>query len=361
MSRDSDPSIPPALRDRLQDEGAEERADLEAVWHLLGDTDPVPDEALDLDDEWAALQERRPEAAPDADTDAVSPNGQAPPAAPSADASRSRTPRRPSRADRPRRSGRSRRWGRWVGALTVAVLMVVGAAWIWRQPVTLTAPPGQQRTVTLPDGSTADLNSGTTLSYRRSFQAWPFVEADRRRVRLDGEAFFTVQDADRPFVVATATARVRVTGTQFNVRARTAIDSATAVTVASGRVEVQSRRRTDQSVVLDGPGQTSRVQGGQAAPTPPRSTRLDPVLAWRQNGFAVTETPLAAVAQELERRYDTSIRLHASVTRTNAPLTLYYPKPASLPTILRDLCTALDLNYRPTSRGYEIFAGPNRR
>ena len=253
-------------------------------------------------------------------------------------------------------------WGvEAAAAMPAGMMMAAGAAWFWRQPVAVTAPPGQQRTVTLPDGSTADLNSGTTLTYRRSFQAWPFVEANHRSVQLDGEAFFSVDDGDRPFVVATATARVRVTGTRFNVRARTAVDSTTAVTVASGRVEVQSRRRADQTVVLDGPGQTSRVTDEQAAPTPPQSSRLDPVLAWRQNGFAVTETPLATVTQELERRYDTSIRLHRSVTRTNAPLTLYYPKPAPVTTILRDLCTALDLNYRPTSRGYEIFAGPNRR
>jgi len=348
MSRDSDPSIPPALRDRLQDEDTEERADLKAVWRLLRDTDPAPDEAPDLDDEWAALRQRRPEVAPEADADpgTVSPNGQA---------------RRPSRPDRSRRSDRSRRWGRWVGALAVVVMMAVGAAWIWRQPVSMTAPPGQQRTVTLPDGSTANLNSGTTLSYRRSFQVWPFVDANRRRVRLEGEAFFSVNDGPRPFVVATATAQVRVTGTRFNVRARTAVDSSTAVTVTSGRVEVQPRRRPDRSVVLDGPGQTSRVSDERAAPTPPQSTRLDPVLAWRQNGFAVTETPLVAVIHELEQRYDTLIRLHTSVNRTNPPLTPYYPKPTSLTTLPRDLCTALDLNYRPTSRGYEIFAGPNHR
>lgn len=355
MSRDSDPPIPPALRDRLQDEDAEERADLEAVWRLLGDTDHAPNEAPDLDDEWAALRQRRPEVGPESppDPDAISPNGQAPPASPSAEASRSRSPRRPSRPDR------ARRWARWGTALAVALLVAVGAAWFWRQPVAVTAPPGQQRTVTLPDGSTADLNSGTTLTYRRGFRAWPFVDADRRRVRLDGEAFFSVDDGDRPFVVATANAHVQVTGTRFNVRARTVLDSTTSVTVASGRVAVQSRRRPDQSVVLDGPGQTTHVRDDQA--TPPRSTELKSVLAWRQNGFAVTNTPLTQVTRELERRYDTPIRLHASVTRTKAPLTLYYPNPTPLSTILRDLCTALDLNYRPTSRGYEVFAGPARQ
>jgi len=349
--------MPPSLRDRLQEEDAEEQADLEAMWHLLGDAEPGPDDAPALDAAWAALRQRRPEV--DADARAASgppsPNGQASPDAPPASASRSRAGRRPIRP------ARSQQWGRWVGAFAVVLMVVVGAAWIWQRPVAVTAAPGQQRTVTLPDGSTVTLNSGTTLSYRRGFEAWPFVDAERRRVQLNGEAFFSVNDASRPFVVTTTNARVVVAGTQFNVRARSAIDSTTTVTLTEGRVEVRPRQSARRAAVLDERGETSRVRDREAAPTPPRSTKLAPVLAWRQNGFAVTDMPLANVIRELESRYDTSIRVHASVTRTNAPLTLYYPNPTSLGTILRDLGTALDLNYRPTSQGYELYVGPDRR
>jgi ferric-dicitrate binding protein FerR (iron transport regulator) len=357
MSRDSDPSMPPPLRDRLQEEAAEEQADLEAMWRLLGDADPGPDDAPAPEEAWAALCRRRPQVDADAGPapGSPSPNGQASPDAPPASEPRSRAGRRPIRP------ARSQRWGRWVGALAVVLMIAVGAAWIWQRPVAVTAPPGQQRTVTLPDGSTVALNSGTSLSYRRGFEAWPFVDAERRRVHLDGEAFFSVNDASRPFVVTTTNARVVVSGTQFNVRARSAIDSTTTVTLTEGRVEVRPRRSSRQAAVLDERGETSRVRDAEAAPTPPRSTKLAPVLAWRQNGFAVTDMPLANVLRELERRYDTSIRAHASVTRTNAPLTLYYPTPTSLNTILRDLSTALDLNYRPTSQGYELFVAPDRR
>jgi transmembrane sensor len=267
--------------------------------------------------------------------------------------SRTRTDRRPARPNR------ARRWGRWVGAAVVALLVAVAGIWMWHQPVRITAAPGQQQTATLPDGSTVELNSGTTLTYRRGFESWPFVTADRRVVHLDGEAFFSVEDGTRPFVVETASARVVVTGTRFNVHARPVIDSTTAVTVTEGAVRVQARGRPDQAVVLDERGQTSRVRTSRAAPTSPQTTEVSPILAWRQNGFAVTEAPLSRVTHELEQRYDTVIRLHGSVKRTNAPLSLYYPKPTPLSTILRDLCTALDLNYRPTSRGYELFEGPN--
>lgn len=348
MSRNSDPSIPPFLRDRLQAEDAEERDDLEAVWHLLEAADRASEEAPDLDAEWEALRRRRFGTGGATDP-AVSPaatNGQA----------------APDRSRRARRSALSRRvprWSRWGMALAVVLVVAVGALWAWRQPVTVAVGPGQQKTTTLPDGSTVELNSGTTLSYRRAFQVWPFVEAERRAVQVEGEAFFAVDRETRPFVVETANARVTVEGTRFNVRARSAAEQSTEVTVADGRIRVAARHRPEETVLLDGRGQTSRVEGERAAPTTPKATEVDPVLAWRHEGFAVREEPLSRVVHELERRYDTTIRLHDSLNRTNARVSLYYPETTPLSTILRDLCTALDLNYRPTNRGYEIFAGPN--
>jgi Fe2+-dicitrate sensor, membrane component len=339
------------LRDRLADEDAETKADLESMWHLLGTTERAEEDAPALDDEWDALRRRRPEVSTefDSDPDPPSSNGRAPPAG----SSRNRAEREPVRSDR------ARHRGRWVGALAVVVMVVLVAAWVWHRPVTMTAAPGQQRTATLPDGSTVELNSGTSLTYRRGFQSWPLLDTERRRVHLDGEAFFAVEDGSRPFVVETVTARVVVKGTHFNVRTRPTVDSTTAVTVAGGRVQVQARGHPERAVMLSERGQMSRVQSDRLAPTSPQLTEVDPILAWRQDGFAVNEEPLVRVIYELEQRFDTTIRLHESVSNPHAPLTLYYPNLKPVDTILRDLCTALDLNYRPKSRGYEIFAGPN--
>lgn len=353
MSRDSSPDIPHRLRDRLGEEGEEERADLEATWRLLEEAAPPSDDGLDLNDEWDRLKRRRPEVAHGSDTvpSSLSRNGRA------AGSVADRAPVR--RARRPKRFGLRARMGRrglWVGALVAALVIAVGVGWIWRQPVTVSAAPGQQQTTTLPDGSTVELNSGTTLAYQRGFQAWPFVDAEVRAVRLDGEAFFDVAAGARAFVVETDRAQVTVEGTRFNVRVRAEMDSTTEVTVAEGRVRVSLRARPDHDVLLDGRGQSTRVRNGQVAA--PEITELDPILVWRNDGFAVTGEPLVQVIRELEQRYDTSIRLHESVRRTHASLSLYYPDRTALSTVLRDLCTALDLHYRPTSQGYEVFAGP---
>jgi ferric-dicitrate binding protein FerR (iron transport regulator) len=345
MSSDSSPDIPASLRERLREEEADEQADLETVWALLGTVDPPGSSSPNLQDEWEALRARRP------DLDADRPlNGRAP-------ADRSAATRLSSR--RPSPPPRTR--GRWAGAVAVLLVLVAVGAWLWHQPVTLSAESGQQRTATLPDGSTVELNSGTTLSYRRGFRAWPLVAADRRTVQLTGEAFFRVQDGSRPFVVETAAARVTVEGTRFNVRSRPAVDSSSTVTLAEGRIEVSARTRPDRAVVLERNGQRTRVSGRGAPPSAPDSAPIDHVLAWRQDGFAASEEPLTQVLRELERRYDTSIRLHDSVQRTTAPVSLYYPEPAELADILRDLCTALDLNYRPTGRGYALFVPSSRR
>lgn len=343
MSTDT-PPLPPDLQDRLQDEPDDARADLEAVWAALDAAEAAANEGAAPDAAWASIVREHPE------LDATPDDG-AETADPSQPDSSSRRRRRPARQP-------SRGMGRVAVGLALAVVLIVGGLWLWRQPVTVTAPSGQQHAATLPGGSTVDLNSGTTLSYRRGFQAWPFVDADRRAVRLDGEAFFEVADGVRPFTVKTENATVTVTGTQFNVRARAenASTRETAVTVVEGRVRVAARARPDQSVLLDEPGAVSRVANSDAGPTAPESVSVEHVLAWRNDGFAARAQPLSAVLSDLERRYDARLRLHDSVGQTRAPVSLYYPEPTELETILHDLCTARDLNYRPTSRGFEIFA-----
>jgi ferric-dicitrate binding protein FerR (iron transport regulator) len=352
MNNDT-PHIPAALQERLQEEPDDARAELEAVWDLLGTAESAAHAEADPDAAWAALVRHHPE------LDATPKNGTgASRAADSPDA-----PREPASRRRQRSARRPKRRTQWrvAAGLALAALVLASGLWLWRQPVTVTAPPGQHRTAALPDGSTVDLNSGTTLAYRRGFQAWPFVEADQRAVRLNGEAFFDVADGTRAFTVETATAQVTVEGTRFNVRAWREEDKATEVTVVDGRVRLSPREQPNQNVLLDEPGHSSRVADPVAAPTPPQSTSMKHVLAWRDNGFAARAQPLVAVLRDLERRYDARLHLHDSVQRTRAPVSLYYPEPAELETILHDLCTARDLNYRPTSRGFEIFAASESR
>ena len=74
--------------------------------------------------------------------------------------------------------------------------------------------PGQRASLTLPDGTSVELNSGSTLEYPAVFAR------GERRVRVEGEAMFDVAKvADKPFYVETFAYDVKVLGTRFNVEA----------------------------------------------------------------------------------------------------------------------------------------------
>jgi ferric-dicitrate binding protein FerR (iron transport regulator) len=228
-------------------------------------------------------------------------------------------------------------------------------AWWWSRPVEVTTAPGTTVTRTLPDGSTVELNADTRLTYSRTFSTVSVLEADRRVVRLEGEAYFEVESGDRPFVVRTPTARVVVVGTAFSVRSRDEEGHDTHVALAEGRLRVAGASGSDTAGVALRPGQAVTL-GREGPVMAVRDTSLDRVLAWRGGGFAVTAQPLPVLVRSLERRFGTSIRLDSSIpasTRRDS-LTLYYSETVDAETILHDVCMARGLTYRATANGYVL-------
>ncbi len=72
--------------------------------------------------------------------------------------------------------------------------------------------PGQTSVVTLADGTTVNLNSGSRIEYPAIFSG------EERRVKIHGEAMFDVtHDSEHPFVVETFAYDVKVLGTRFDV------------------------------------------------------------------------------------------------------------------------------------------------
>jgi transmembrane sensor len=338
------PSLPSDF-EALTDDGADKQ-DYARIWALLRRTDEERRASYEVDAKWKALADRL-----DLDTNADAPSNNRD-AAPQQRRDPDRRPRSPasSTARRPR----------WQTALAVvAVLLCVGGGLLWwDQPVSVTTAAGEQTVVTLPDGSTAELNGATTLEYPHGFSSLPFVASSVRRVRLEGEAFFEVTDGERPFRVETPNAHVRVLGTTFNVRARSRNGTPeTRVAVASGRVRVAGRPAPSSaavaSVVLDEDGQTSRVVGVDGRPTPPKAINLKYVQAWRTGGFGVIGAPLPTILRELERRFDTPLRLGVPAATTDT-MTLHYAQEARLKDILRDIALLQNLTFHETSRGYEL-------
>lgn len=239
-------------------------------------------------------------------------------------------------------------------AASFVVLLLAAGSWWWQQPFAVSTEAGHQQVVHLPDGSTADLNSESTLRYQRGFAVLPFRKARTRTVKLEGEAFFdVVPDASRPFVVETHDARVEVLGTRFNVRAREAMGGArTLVTLAEGRVRVHAGRVTGSPALLDVPGDVVLVDS--AGVRPARTARsLEHVLAWRNKGFAALDEPVVDILQEVRRRYAIHLELRGEFTAPD-PMTVFYLRGTSPEQIIHDICLARGWHYRRTSRGFAI-------
>jgi transmembrane sensor len=338
------PSLPSHFDDLAADDGEEQ--DYARIWRLLQRTGEGRAASYDVDEEWDQLASRLGlDDAADAETESAR------------DASAPSPRRADDRAARSSDASGTARRRRWAQVLTVAALVLSlagGAVLWWSQPVSVTTAAGERTDVTLPDGSTAELNGATTITYPRGFSSLPWTDAPAREVRLDGEAFFSVVEGDRPFRVTTPNARVEVLGTAFNVRARPADGRPeTRVAVASGRVRVAGAAPDAGSVVLDERGHASRVTGVDAPPTPPQTTDLKYVQAWRTGGFGLVEASVPAILRELERRFGTSLRLGVPAAETET-MTLHYARDARLEDVLRDICIVQGLTYRETSQGYEL-------
>ncbi len=233
----------------------------------------------------------------------------------------------------------------WMAAAACIALLLAVGVFLWQQPITVSAPYGETASVVLPDDSEVELNSGTTLSYARSFGK------DIRRVTLEGEAFFDVAKAGTPFVIETVNAQVMVLGTSVNVRATLDDGQAkTVVSVVTGIVEVMAKKSPDETIQLKA-GEAARVAAATPAPTP---ARLDEVMAWRDGRFVFLNQPLGVMFDEIERRFgieiitSEQIRVHLHNIGTTAK---------SAEQLVIEICqsSTLKLRYRATANGFEVF------
>ena len=231
---------------------------------------------------------------------------------------------------------------------SLTVLAILGGLHhLWVEPIVIKAPFGQTITTALPDHSIVQLNSGTTLTYNRSF-GW--VD---RRVKLNGEAFFIVKGSNQPFEVVTDNSVLKSVNTKFNVRAWTTDpDKETVVTLVKGKLDFVPTADPKKSVTLLS-GQTSRIFENSSQPTEPEIANVIHTISWRENGLSFDSQPLSVIFGEMERRYNIMIR----TTNTNIlqdSLTIFIARPTGPKDVLNNICQAAKLKYSSTDKGYLV-------
>lgn len=186
---------------------------------------------------------------------------------------------------------RRRRAVRWAVPLASAALLLIAlwlpqGAWLGWYADVATAP-GEVRIVELEDGTVLTLNGATALD-------WSISEG-RRGVRLyRGEVDLQVaKDANRPFFVDAGPARIRVTGTRFDVD----YDGRDVVlAVTEGQVQASDAESQPLAVGANQQvhWQADRIQQVQALDARQQ-------LAWQRGKLVFRAQPLSEVFAELER------------------------------------------------------------
>jgi len=151
---------------------------------------------------------------------------------------------------------------------------------------------GEQRTVTLEDGTRITLNTDTQLVLH--------YDEHRRALTLKkGEALFDVaKDSARPFVVTANEREVTALGTVFVVRSSTEF---LAVTLLEGKVSVASGERASKTIPAQMLEPGERLVVAKAAAPKVDRPEVDKVTAWQRGRIEMDHTPLHAASSEMNR------------------------------------------------------------
>ena len=168
---------------------------------------------------------------------------------------------------------------------------------------TLHIPNGKTFKIVLSDGTTVNLNAGSTLTYPIKF-----IEGQNREVTLIGEAFFHVKKNEKsPFIVSSQSLDIRVLGTQFNVSAYPGdTDEKTVLVEGSVRVYESGTDYNEDDSTLLTPGEMASWQ-----PTDKKIDvkKVDTELhtSWMQGKLVLKGMKFKDIEKKLERRYGVNI------------------------------------------------------
>lgn len=228
------------------------------------------------------------------------------------------------------------------------------------------APTGSRSVITLADGSTIWLNSGTKLRYSADFG----VEA--RELSLTGEAYFVVaENKQLPFRVKTSDLCITALGTSFNVKAYSE-ENTVETTLEKGeirieRVNVSKRESKLSSVVLQPNQKAVYIKTSGILSSSGRKEKLSPekiaeapnikkieikidtlvdtklTTSWKDSKWIFKSEKLKTLVPILERRYDVNVLFGDTVISSYKFTGIL--KEESLEQVLKALCFAAPIKY----------------
>ncbi|WP_106639775.1 FecR family protein [Allosphingosinicella vermicomposti] len=181
------------------------------------------------------------------------------------------------------------------------VLVAAGATFFLTRAQIYATGIGEQRLVTLADGSRLRINTNSRLAVDYSSSA-------RDVELLQGQAFFEVKsDPERPFTVSADGVEVRTLGTRFDVRRAGAVQ----VVLVDGSVAVSAGDEGVPSLLS--PGEAVRV--GPDGRKVEEKVDLEAATSWTSGRMVFRETPLGQAIAEANRYSARQIELRSPALR----------------------------------------------
>jgi len=195
----------------------------------------------------------------------------------------------------------------------------------------------------LPDSSKITLNSNTRLQVAKGYGK------KERRLELAGEAFFEVaHNADKPFIVETSNALVKVTGTSFNIKNFDA-DSLVEVYVKTGSVLFFTPENEGITLMAGETGIYNKNNGAFS-----KTQQSEPnTTAYANRVFVFYNTSLKELFRQITKVYGTEI-LFDKPEIAACTITVSFTD-NDIETIVAVVTETLNLSYSFINGQYHIF------
>jgi len=228
-------------------------------------------------------------------------------------------------------------------SVAAVFLLLVGlTSIVFLSSKTIESLPGQTLLVGLPDGSTVELNAGSTLKY------FPLKWNFQRKIQFEGEGFFEVTKGKK-FDVESANGKTQVLGTSFNIYAR---ESNYRVTCLTGKVKVVSN--LNESVLLLPNSHVELENGLLIMKT---NYKTEKAIDWKMNQFDFTGRSLKEVFSEIARQYAVEIQFQTDLNSRS--FSSNFSKPNHVEDVLDYVCKSMQLRYVKQSENVFLVVNKN--
>lgn len=189
----------------------------------------------------------------------------------------------------------------WLGGVAACLAGLAYGSWFFNSNITVSTKYGEQKMVSLPDGSRVRLNSNSSISYERAFN-WN----TNRKVTIDGEAYFEVKhlnqtpSAIKPgerFIAVGKKLSVEVLGTIFNLKSRPNVNQ---VTLVKGKVSVKSILTGEEKIL--NPGELAKLDANSHFIINTEA-KIAPELSWTAHRILMAQTRIGDIIAEFENLY----------------------------------------------------------